>query len=158
MTAQEHKPAAPEGADAYAALAGEILRRHNRGDSEADIRSAVRDFMIQTNLVAANEVSQEESPTEGAAGRVDLAARDAFFEFKRNLYSGSSIDPEHVNQLDNYLTDAPHRRQGYPRRCFDRRPAVAAAPHRRRPGGRDQPANVDAGGGGRRPAALRMAA
>ena len=106
MTAQEHKPAAPEGADAYAALASEILRRHNLGDSEADIRSAVRDFMIQTNLVAANEVSQEESPTEGAAGRVDLVARDAFFEFKRNLYSGSSIDPEHINQLDNYLTDA----------------------------------------------------
>ena len=106
MTAQEHKPAAPEGADAYAALAGEILRRHNRGDSEADIRSAVRDFIIQTNLVAANEVSQEESPTEGAAGRVDLVARDAFFEFKRNLYSGSAIDPDHVNQLDNYLTDA----------------------------------------------------
>ena len=97
MTAQEHKPAA---------LAGEILRRHNRGDSEADIRSAVRDFIIQTNLVAANEVSQEESPTQGAAGRVDLVARDAFFEFKRNLYSGPSIDPEHINQLDNYLTDA----------------------------------------------------
>ena len=106
MINQEHKTTELEGVDVYAPLAAEILRRHNRGDSEADIRSSVRDFIIQTNLVAANEVSQEESPTEGAAGRVDLAARDAFFEFKRNLYSGSSIDPDHVNQLDNYLTDA----------------------------------------------------
>ena len=106
MISQEHKTTELEGVDVYAPLAAEILRRHNRGASEADIRSSVRDFIIQSGLVAANEVSQEESPTEGASGRVDLAARDAFFEFKRNLYSGSAIDPDHVNQLDNYLTDA----------------------------------------------------
>ena len=106
MTTQEHKPATPDDRDAYAALAGEVLRRHNGGDTEADIRSAVRDFIIQTGLVAASEVSQEASPTQGATGRVDLVARDAFFEFKRSLYSGNAIDPEYVNQLDNYLTDA----------------------------------------------------
>ena len=103
---REHHTAQLDGVDVYAPLAAEILRRHNQGDSEADIRSAVRDFIIQTGLVTASEVTQEESPTEAASGRVDLVARDAFFEFKRNLYSGAQIAPEHVRQLDDYLTDA----------------------------------------------------
>ena len=106
MVSQEHNTAEPEGADVYAPLAAEILRRHNQGDTEADIRSAVRDFIIQSGLVAAGEVTQEESPTQAATGRVDLVARDAFFEFKRNLYSGAQIAPEHIRQLDDYLTDA----------------------------------------------------
>ena len=106
MISRENNSTEPEGADVYAPLAAEILRRHNQGDSEADIRSAVRDFIIQSGLVTASEVTQEESPTEAASGRVDLVARDAFFEFKRNLYSGAQIAPEHVRQLDDYLTDA----------------------------------------------------
>ena len=106
MFNQEHKTDESVGVDVYAPLAAEILRRHNRGDSEADIRSAVRDFIIQSGLVTASEVTQEESPTQAAAGRVDLVARDAFFEFKRNLYSGAQIAPEYITQLDDYLTDA----------------------------------------------------
>ena len=106
MVSQEHNTTEPEGVDVYAPLAAEILRRHNQGDTEADIRSAVRDFIIQSGLVAAGEVTQEESPTQAATGRVDLVARDAFFEFKRNLYSGAQIAPEHIRQLDDYLTDA----------------------------------------------------
>jgi len=106
MISRENNTTEPEGVDVYAPLAAEILRRHNQGDSEADIRSAVRDFIIQSGLVTASEVTQEESPTEAASGRVDLVARDAFFEFKRNLYSGAQIAPEHVRQLDDYLTDA----------------------------------------------------
>ncbi|MDE2786838.1 MAG: N-6 DNA methylase [Chloroflexota bacterium] len=106
MVSQGHNTTELGAVDVYAPLAAEILRRHNQGDSEADIRSAVRDFIIQSGLVTASEVTQEESPTEAAAGRVDLVARDAFFEFKRNLYSGAQIAPEHVRQLDDYLTDA----------------------------------------------------
>ena len=106
MINQEHKTDELDGVDVYAPLAAEILRRHNRGASEADIRSAVRDFIIQSGLVTASEVTQEESPTQAAAGRVDLVVRDAFFEFKRNLYSGAQIAPEHITQLDDYLTDA----------------------------------------------------
>ncbi len=106
MINQEHTTAELESVDVYAPLAAEILRRHNRGDSEADIRSAVRDFIIQSGLVTASEVTQEESPTQAAAGRVDLVARDAFFEFKRNLYSGAQIASEYITQLDDYLTDA----------------------------------------------------
>ena len=87
-------------------LAAEILRRHNDGSSETDIRSAVWDFIIRTGLAARGEVNQEESPTDGATGRVDLTARDTFFEFKRNLYRGAAIDPRYIAQLDGYLTDA----------------------------------------------------
>ena len=106
MVSQEHNTTELEDVDVYAPMAAEILRRHNQGDSEADIRSAVRDFIIQSGLVTASEVTQEESPTEAASGRVDLVARDAFFEFKRNLYSGAQIAPEYITQLDDYLTDA----------------------------------------------------
>ncbi len=106
LPSQEHETTEPEGVDVYAPLAAEILRRHKQGASEADIRSAVRDFIIQSGLVTAGEVTQEESPTQAAAGRVDLVARDAFFEFKRNLYSGAQIAPEYITQLDDYLTDA----------------------------------------------------
>ena len=103
---QEHETTELEGADVYAQLAAEILRRRNQGDSEADIRSAVRDFIIQSGLVAASDVTQEEFPTLAASGRVDLVARDVFFEFKRNLYTGAQIAPEYIRQLDDYLTDA----------------------------------------------------
>ena len=106
MITQMPEPDTPEPADLYAELAAEILRRHDGGASEADVRSAARDFIIQSGLVAAGEVNQEESPTHAAAGRVDLAARDVFFEFKRNLYGGAQIAPEYVKQLDDYLTDA----------------------------------------------------
>ena len=106
MTTQMNGSVVPDAGDVYAGLAAEVLNRHNSGHSETDIRSAVRDFIIQSGLVTSIEVTQEESPTQEASGRVDLVARDAFFEFKRNLYSGSVIDPEHIKQLDDYLTDA----------------------------------------------------
>ena len=39
-----------EVGDAYAGLMAEILRRHNLNHSETDIRSAVRDFILGTDL------------------------------------------------------------------------------------------------------------
>lgn len=101
MIRQEHETTEPEGVDVYAPLAAEVLGRHDQGDSEADIRSAVRDFIIQSGLVTASEVTQGESPTQAAPGRVDLVTQDAFFEFKRNLYSGTQIAPEYIRQLDD---------------------------------------------------------
>ena len=67
MDSREHQNTGPKSVDIYAPLAAEILRRHHQGDSEADIRSAVRDFIIQSGLVTAGEVTQEESPTQAAA-------------------------------------------------------------------------------------------
>ena len=90
-------------------LGAEILRRHEGhvpgGYSETDIRTAVWNFIVQSELVTASEVTQEESPAQGASGRVDLVARNVFFEFKRSLYTGGGID-EHLKQLDGYLSDA----------------------------------------------------
>ncbi len=112
MTTPEHIPANLEPVDVYAELAEAALYRHNAGHSETDIRSAAWNFFTQSGLVSPGEITQEESPTQAAAGRVDLVARDAFFEFKRNLYSGSVIDPQHIKQLDNYLLDALNAGRG----------------------------------------------
>ena len=42
-----------------------ILDRHESGASEADIRSVVRDFLIQTGLVPESEIQQEALPAPG---------------------------------------------------------------------------------------------
>ena len=105
MSTQENKPATGHGGDVYAEPAGEVLRRHTLGHSETDIRSAARDFIIQSGLAASAEITQEESPTEEASGWVDLVARDAFFEFKRDLHGAGGIE-KHIEQLDDYLTEA----------------------------------------------------
>ena len=112
MVTQGHKPANLEPVDVHAELAEAVLYRHNAGHSETDIRSAAWHFFTRSGLVSPGEITQEESPTQAAAGRVDLVARGAFFEFKRNLYSGSVIDPQHIKQLDNYLLDALNAGRG----------------------------------------------
>ena len=45
----------------YAQAAAEILRRHDSGEPEANITSAVRDFLIVTGLVRADEIVEENS-------------------------------------------------------------------------------------------------
>ena len=41
----------------YAQAAAEILRRHDNGEPEANITSAVRDFLIVTGLVRGDEMA-----------------------------------------------------------------------------------------------------
>ena len=108
MSTHGHKP--PPDIEAICDdLGAEILRRHEGhpqgGSSETDIRTAVWNFIVQSELVTASEVTQEESPAQGASGRVDLVARNVFFEFKRSLYAGGGIE-EHLKQLDGYLSEA----------------------------------------------------
>ena len=83
-----------------------ILERHDSAASEADIRSAVRDFLIHTGLAPGSEIQQEAAPAPGESGRVDLRTRDVIIEFKRTI--GSGIDPHagYVKQLDDYLIAA----------------------------------------------------
>lgn len=83
-----------------------ILERHESAASEADIRSAVRDFLIQTGLAAESEIQQEAPPAPGESGRVDLRTRDVIFEFKRSIGSGITPHPDYVTQLDDYLESA----------------------------------------------------
>ncbi len=83
-----------------------ILERHEAAASEADIRSAVRDFLIHTGLAPESEIQQEEAPAPGESGRVDLRTRDVIFEFKRSIGNGITPHADYVTQLDDYLNSA----------------------------------------------------
>ena len=89
----------------YAQAAAEILRRHDSGEPEANITSAVRDFLIVTGLVRGDEIVEENPPAQGSRRAVDLAALDTFMEFKRRIGTagGFNPNPEYVQQLDDYL-------------------------------------------------------
>ena len=89
----------------YAQAAAEILRRHENGEPEANITSAVRDFLIVTGLVRADEIVEENPPAQGSRRAVDLAALDTFIEFKRRIGTAGGFNPnaEYVQQLDDYL-------------------------------------------------------
>ncbi|MYB50449.1 MAG: SAM-dependent DNA methyltransferase [Dehalococcoidia bacterium] len=94
----------PRGAQA----AVEILRRHRDGALEANITSAVRNFLTITGLVQDDEVVEEAPPAEGSRQAVDLTALDTFVEFKRRIgtASGGAPHPEYVDQLDDYLAQS----------------------------------------------------
>ena len=87
-------------------LAGAILQRHSRNEAEANITSAVRDFLIATGLAKSNEIVEENPPSDSSRRAVDLTALDTFIEMKRrvnNMRPGFDPDPEYVKQLDDYL-------------------------------------------------------
>ena len=92
----------------YADSAAEILRRHNNGETEANITSAVRDFLVLTTLVNPSDVVEENPPAEGSRRAVDLTALDTFIEFKRRIGTtgGNAPDPDNVEQLDDYLAQS----------------------------------------------------
>ena len=69
----------------YKQAAAEILRRHNIGAPEANITTAVRDFLTVSGLVKADEIEHENPPAEGSRRAVDLAALDTFIEFKKRI-------------------------------------------------------------------------
>ena len=58
----------------YAASAAEILRRHDNGEPEANITSAVRDFLILTGLARNDEINEENPPSDASRSAVDLTA------------------------------------------------------------------------------------
>ena len=94
-------PHDPEIAEA----ASEILRRHDAGELEANITTAVRNFLVRTRLVNSNEIREEDAPALGSRSAVDLTALDTFVEVKRRIgtAAGFQPDPENVEQLDDYL-------------------------------------------------------
>ena len=89
----------------YARAAAAILERHERGEPEANITSAARDFLILTGLVEPDQMAEENPPSDGSRRAVDLTALDTFIEFKRRIgtASGGEPDPDNVRQLDDYL-------------------------------------------------------
>ena len=61
-------------------LADAILQRHQRNEAEANITSAVRDFLIATGLAKSNEIVEENPPSDSSRRAVDLTALDTFME------------------------------------------------------------------------------
>ncbi len=61
----------------YRNAAAEILRRHDNGEPEANITSAVRDFLIVTGLARGEEMVEERPPSGGPRLAVDLPSLDA---------------------------------------------------------------------------------
>ena len=92
----------------YKEAASEILRRHDGYEAEANITSAIRDFLIVTGLAKSEEIDEEVPPATGSGRAVDLTALHAFIEVKRRIGSGAGFDPsrEYVDQLDGYLEQA----------------------------------------------------
>ena len=79
-----------------------------QGEPEANITSAVRNFLTVTGLVKDEEIVEENPPAEGSRRAVDLAALDTFIEFKRRIGTtgGFDPDPQNVQQLDDYLAQS----------------------------------------------------
>ncbi len=92
----------------YKRAAAKILRRHDDYHAEANITSAIRDFLIVTGLANSDEINEEVAPATGSGKAVDLTALNAFIEVKRRVGSGGGLDPspEYVDQLDGYLAQA----------------------------------------------------
>ena len=95
----------------YLNAAEQILRRHDNFEPEANITSAVRDFLILTGLARSEEMIEENPPSDASRRAVDLTALDTFIEFKRRIgtASGSAPNPQYVEQLDDYLTQSESR-------------------------------------------------
>ena len=56
------------------AAASEMLRRHELGEPEANITTAVRDFLIATRLASSDQIVEENPPAHGSRRAVDLIA------------------------------------------------------------------------------------
>ena len=89
----------------YRDAAAQVLSRHDAFQPEANITSAVRDFLVLTELARSEEILEENPPSDGSRSAVDLTALDTFVEFKRRIGTvvGNEPDPDNVRQLDEYL-------------------------------------------------------
>ncbi|MDE2861779.1 MAG: N-6 DNA methylase [Chloroflexota bacterium] len=92
----------------FSEAAEQVLGRHNRNEAEANITSAVRDFLVLTDLAKPAEIVEETSPALGSRRAVDLTALDTFIEVKRRLGTTAGFDPNpaYVEQIDDYLAES----------------------------------------------------
>ena len=92
----------------YENAAAAILQRHDNNEPEANITSAVRDFLLCTGLVDANEVAEEVSPAGHSVRAVDLKASNTFIEIKKRVSTTGGFNPNeiYVKQLDKYLAES----------------------------------------------------
>ena len=100
---------------AFKQLAAAILRRHDHAEPEANITSAIRDFLIETRLAKPDEIVEENPPSDESRRAVDLTALDTFIEVKRrigNMQPGFNPDAEYVRQIDDYLALSANEGKG----------------------------------------------
>ena len=92
----------------YEGLAREILRRHENAEAEANITSAVRDFLIGAGLARADQIVEENPPAQTSRRAVDLTALDTFIEVKRRIGTRAGFSPteRYVEQIDDYLAQS----------------------------------------------------
>ncbi len=92
----------------HQAAAKAILQRYANNESEANITSAVRDFLLCTGLVGADEIAEEVSPSYSSVRSVDLTALDTFIEVKKRIGTTDGFNPNenYVRQLDEYLAES----------------------------------------------------
>ena len=91
------------------AAANQILRRWERNEAEANITSAIRDFIVSANLAKPDEMQEEVHPSDASRSLVDLRTAGALIEVKRRIAGGSDSpipDPQFVTQLDKYLVES----------------------------------------------------
>ena len=98
----------------YALAAAAILDRHNGNEAEANMTSAIRDFLTDTALAQRDQIVEENPPSHGSRRAVDLTALDTFIEVKRRLgtVGGFSPNPDYVRQLDDYLQQSQQAGKG----------------------------------------------
>ena len=72
-------------------------------EPEANITSAVRDFLTSTGLTKPEEIVEENPPSNSSRQAVDLTALDNFLELKQRIGTHGNPHPDHVAQLDGYL-------------------------------------------------------
>ena len=143
----------------YAESAAEILRRHDNFEPEANITSAVRDFLILTGLARSEEMVEGNPPSEASRRAVDLIALDTFIEFERRIgtAAGSEPDPEKRQATGRLPTPIGVARPGSDGRSH-RRQAVVVALARTRRGPFSPPLRLHLGWAGRVVTPLRVAA
>ena len=89
--------------------ANQILRRWQRNDAEANITTAIRDFIVSANLAKPDEMQEEVHPSDASRSLVDLRTAGALIEVKRRIAGGSDSptpDSDYVEQLDKYLVES----------------------------------------------------
>ena len=98
----------------YAEAAANILQRHRDFEAEANITSAIRDFLVVTRLARASEIVEENPPSSESRSAVDLTALDTFIEVKRRIGTGrgNNPDPNNIAQLDDYLAQSERSGKG----------------------------------------------
>ncbi len=77
-----------------------LLDRHADNTSEADIRGALRDFLVAAKLARRADIQME---SKAGSGRIDLESDDLVIEVKRRIGTRLDATDDNKQQLDHYL-------------------------------------------------------